>query len=386
MGTTFIVLFIAIGVIVPLVLRARVRGANHISIPAIDEPHWSTEPPLITQIGEQEALIGILRTIRPNDTIQMAAFSATNGQRLWLGPPLGSYSDVVGAHVSIAETTLLIGTKQHLRGYSKNDGTLQWKTEFSEKIDKICSGSTGHIIIETADDKLFELALHRGNFSPSEQADCKPLVPPHHDGSIVENGSRGVRFPSQLEFSHFRTNTIMAVIEPNGSRIELALGSKDPGTPVPYVIRFTWPPQSQADFKKMEELSRAITSTDTNSHERRALRRKQRKLEAAQRKRKPLETWRTVVPSTNPLDASNYHFDADHVAANAQVIAIAYETKNKLRLTALSLKDGKRLFDVPIPGDSPFSGIEIATDAIFVVRWGQLYAFRLSDGSRTFSL
>ncbi len=382
MRTIFIALFIAIGVIVPLVFSVQSRFAN---IPSIDEPQWSIAPPLMTQIGKQEALIGQLRTIRPNDMVQMAAFSAANGKRIWLGPPLGSYSDSVGAHLSIAETTLLIGIEQHLRGYSKEDGTLLWKTEFSEKIDTFCSGSPGHVIVKTTDDKLFELALESGNFFPNEQADCEPLVLPHHDGSRIENLPRRLTLASRLEFSNFSTNTVIDVIESDGSRIKLALGSKKPGTPVPYVIRFTWP-QSQSDFKKIAELRKAITSTDINSHERQALIRKQRKLEAAQRKLKPRETWRTVVPATNPLDARSHSFDTHQVVANAQVIAIIYETKNKLRLTALSLKDGKRLFDVPVPGDWPFSGVEIASEAIVVVRWGHLYAFRLSDGNRTFSL
>jgi outer membrane protein assembly factor BamB len=292
--------------------------------------------------------LGRMRVLQPADRVHWAAFDGATGKRLWLSPFLGDRGDLIHTPSGLAHGAVVVGLGPgELAGLSATDGSVTWRIRLSEKVKSICAGDRGGtVVVETADEKMSRIRTSDGGVEGViEAGDCQPLP---NDGrsadgprrSKVSWGGRGRhRMPDDLEGITARE----ALFDPE-SDVAIALGTRSHGTRVPMVARY---------LPGSGEL-----------------------------------LWSTLVPASDPLSVTERAPEDNLVAVDGEAVAVVYnvEFAHGYRLTCFAASDGRRMWDIELPGDSPMSAVRLSPSHVFVSRWSGLHAFDRATGKPAYTI
>ena len=170
----------------------------------------------------------------------------------------------------------------------------------------------------------------------------------------------------------------------------IALGHKKPGSRVPMIASYRWPREVEVDESEVRSLHDQIShEKDTKRRaelfdEYRAARAKVR----AQSEKQPEAAWTAVVPGVDPLTANDREPEPEHADLNGVEVVVAYEMKdsNHYRLTAFTIADGKRKWDIALPGERPLSAVIASPTHAMVSRWDGLYVYDLATGAHAYTI
>jgi DNA-directed RNA polymerase subunit RPC12/RpoP len=304
---------------------------------------------LVDVNGDHELdAIGRVRKLRPDDTMAVAAFDGTNGKRLWKSDKLGLRSDILHTVSGFVPGTAMFGAGVgELVGINAADGSVRWRIRLSEKIERLCAGDrNGVVVAETADKRRQVIAVADGRVEgPASGERCAALA---SDAAGADGPDREIwawhnqhakEVPREIEGMR-----IDGAVHHPASGVTAAVGSKQPGTSVPMVARI------HPDGKTA--------------------------------------VWSAMVPANDPLSAPTGSDDTDNTAADGSGIAVAYNVKfaHFYRVTLFAADDGRRRWDVEVPGEMPMSAVRMSPTHVFVSTWQGLFAFDRATGKLAFAI
>ena len=357
-------------------------------------PHWDGGSVLVRDLDGDGVwdIIGHLR--RAEDEKQrglMSAFSGASGEVLWhceLGEWRGGQA---GEPIGVLGRTLVRSNGgARLIGVSLADGSITWRRTLGEQIRRICSGPDRKtVVVLTADDQLHAVSAADGRPGGSGKlAGCAPIQGPSpeidrpdrllcdSDGSCPE-----LVVDDQIE----GTRCNLSIHRPS-DRVTIAACHKQPGTNVPMLARYEWP-ELRDKAPLAEERRRIEASYDDPKRRRREL------VDVIERLRKeqgigPRVLWQVTVPAEDPL-GSGGALNARDLGTSDTTVVVGYRhaKQERHRLTAFTLSEGKRLWDIAIGVDSPTQAVVVATPTHAVVSLSDaLMAFDIKTGEKAFEL
>jgi outer membrane protein assembly factor BamB len=341
------------------------RSVNKLDIPGIpsaaDRPDtWSSSSPVVVDADADgtDDLIGITRNVLDGDRAQLAVYSGRDGTLLWKTARLGTYSDVSQAFLFAAGAQVVMATSSgELRAFDLTTGAARWTIPLGERVSRVCSdGATDAVALGTADKRWHRVALVDGK--RTDRAD-----PPLLD----RNAKDPKRLPVAWVAAEQTPDTCLPV--PSTERDQLpGLATADSWSKLPAV-----------DGMRVARLVRrgagpvvAIGGKSPGTAVPMLA-----VLDGAQPR------WKAVIPATDPLEA---RADDEHVTVNDVAAFVVYETKSGPRVTALSLADGRRLWDQPLRMKTHLvlTGVVITGANVVVSTWGSLQAFDAATGAPAF--
>jgi hypothetical protein len=288
-------------------------------------------------------LIGRADVIQPEHRQYLAAYDGATGKRLWLSETIGLRRDVLQAVLGVADdVAILADDRAAVSAYSVRDGSPRWKIRLHEKVEALCAGAPGQLIARTADKRLHPIALADGAVQPSTAGDgCDPLA----TDQVRANGPDRIIYKWHSHRDRILRDQVDGLsadesIHQPSTDVTIAIGHKRPGTRVPMIARY------RSTERGLEVL------------------------------------WATTVPGVDPLSVDEGDPDTEGVAIGEGVVAVVYPTKrtHRFRLAVFATDDGRRRWDVELPGDSPLAGVLVSPTHVMVSRWDGLRAFHVDSG------
>jgi hypothetical protein len=333
-------------------------------------------------------IVGLVYQVRsPNNRKMLAAFNGATGERLWLGADLGHEASSRHPLVLCGQTLVRGNGGAGLMGISVKDGTIRWRIRLNEIVERICAGDDPSTVNAlTADKKLHPVAVADGSIrSPrtlERSSDCKPIVDANPDRDrpdrLICEWSNDCRYwLVRNKIDGLASD--LTLIRPS-AKVNIALGRKSPGTHVPMIASYRWP-EEKLPPEGMERVRAAKTEQ----------RRRELLVELVKRRiddkdLRPKLLWRATVPGVDPLSVSHSTLEEDQVDLNDQVVVVAYELKKSWvhRLTAFSVEDGRRLWDVALPGEGSLGAVVVTPTHAVVCRVRALQVYSLKTGKPAF--
>lgn len=332
-----------------------------------DRMDWHGDAPVLADAdgdGEPD-LIGTVRYVLDGDRVHLAAFSPRTGARLWQSEALGTGSTlsqlVLGAAGGLVYLALPDGT---LAARDARTGAARWQVQLGEKVDGLCAGDGGAVVVEAADDRWWSVD------AAGQRTEAKPLLRLDRSGSKPDDalrrflalgveGAPGVctaidnlawsRPVGLLTLDNWSTLPTVdgmyverLVRRPGGPTV--AIGYKSPGTSVPMLAGL--------DGK-------------------RAL-------------------WTAEIPGHDPLTSSS----EDNLIGLSDRAAFALYTpgngSSATIATAFDLADGRRLWErelaAPRVGSLRVVAVMAVGDVVLISSWNVLQALAQADGAPRFTI
>jgi hypothetical protein len=373
----------------------------------LNAPHWSgTSGVLLADINGDgvKDMIGRLRIYKPS-AMFFAAFDGRTGKRLWKSQRLGTYSDMLSTPSGLSGKALVVSLGgASLAGISVADGTMLWQIRLNEKTKKLCRGTDDNsIFVKTADKRFHRVALKDGALTAADSVARCELLPTDksRDGAsgdtITYKWSNDYR--DKIPRDKIPGIEADTAIHHVPTKVTIALGHKKPGSRIPMIASYRWPapkpePAESSGEDPIAELRTQMRNARDPKERRRLMkaymtaRRAKRKRERERRERKPEALWTAQVPAIDPMTVREGDIDPKQADVNETAVVIAYQTKKShdFRLTAFSVKDGKRLWDLALPGDRPLSAVAVSPTHAMVSRWSTLRVYDLKTGKPAFTI
>lgn len=313
-----------------------------------EPPRWNEDgPPLLHDINGDgiDDIVGLVRDLRANDQMHLAAYDGSSGERLWQSPSLGGYSEVYQGTTFLASNLVLRSNSGGvIRAFDASTGAPTWSTPLGEQILTLCTGPTpAEIDVLTRDDMVRRVVLATGAAAGATPA---PKGRPSRDdcGKAAPVASTAQPDPTK-ETRSWKLYTL------DGFKIRGAVhrgdvvivrGEKATGTSVPMIGRI---------------------APDRTSM-----------------------IWQAQVAAQHPLTSRSEL----EVTAMSKDLAFAVYEASELpapHLTAFSLADGARRWDVKAPGYSRgTSGIAVNQRAVLLSSGSTLQAFEIGTGKQLFAI
>jgi len=396
-GCTIIFLGILAGFAVPIVLAVRSCSQESDRKAALRSPKWSGQSRAVhldLNGDGVEDIIGRVRRLKPKDELMVAAFDGTNGKRLWVSESLGLRADVARGPMAVTGGTVIVGDGgAGVLALNTADGVVKWRIRLNEVVDSICAGSEqGTALLQTKDKQLHPVAVADGALQSA--VDGLPCAALPNDGPRADSDERiAYRWSNEnrdlvvmRRIEGFFSDTALHHV-PSG--VTIALGFKQPGTRVPMIASYSWPAEAGDELDPRAIREQMIAEKDpARERELYQLYRKAREQQSGRGDRAPVVAWTAVVPGVDPLSVSAHPLTAEQVDLNGVEVVVAYELRetHHFRLTAFSTADGKRKWDIELPGDRPFSAVAVSPTHAMVSRWDGLYVFDLATGKRAYTI
>ena len=289
----------------------------------------------------------------PGDEFYVAALNGKDGSLLWR-------SDSVPGLIGGAEPRVIVGTDVvfaassggDLTAYSLRDGGTLWTLRLTEVVSEIyeLDGTTAQVVL--TDKQVLHVGLERGALSAAPESPAELGAPlPRMSGWQHRGIVRTERFSGSRTFGD--VDAKLLVIADDGS-FQVSMGTRREGTPTPVLIRY--------------EGEVTIMSRGTHN-----------------------ELWRTPVAGVDPLKARQSMGLGAYMHADNKIVCAAYYTVDKVGMTptrfaAFDLKDGRRYWDQPIPGEANFISLTVIDSRIYVVTWDGLTVLDAKSGETLFGV
>lgn len=255
----------------------------------------------------------------------IAAIDGATGSTLWESEELlKSGQDELVAAIPGGVLVLVGGTGVALDGRT---GHVRHRVSLPEKADVVCSAGQSFTVLGR-DDQFYELEAttgaprvvgklaerHADAFTPP----CTPVASDHwsaHGGAI--------RSAASVDLAEPKPMSVDRVLQGVGETVELMLGARVHGSAVPMVGGRT--------------AGRVV--------------------------------WTSEVPAANPLNAQEGAPLAATVAGGRAIVAYEHDSRESVSVTAFSLADGRRLWDVELPKRGTGAAAALAANARFAYVW-----------------
>jgi DNA-directed RNA polymerase subunit RPC12/RpoP len=278
----------------------------------------------------------------------VAAFDGRTGKELWRSDELWRGTGLLCVS---GDVVLLSASGPVLRGLGLADGKPRFEVKLEEKVSHLCEGPDPQTVnVITADKRGQPLTLTDGRLGPAGSPRlCRPLRCDQRSAGMFNEEwanrdrrslRRSIRLPGMV---------VERVIVQGG--VTLALGGKSPGTRVPMLASIRESEPRPGDFAGSG----------------------------------PQVLWQATAPAENPLSASS-GLDPYEVALDDTLVALSYQGGGGHRLTAFTLADGKRRFDVDLPGMRDVWSVLIGGGRVYVSSsWGFISAHDAGTGETIFT-
>jgi outer membrane protein assembly factor BamB len=314
-----------------------------------EPPRWNEDgPPLLRDINGDgvDDIVGMVRDLRANDQMHLAAYDGASGKPLWKSPALGGYTEVYqGTTFLAANLVLRSNSGGVLRAFDVSTGAPTWSTPLGEQILTLCTGPTpAEIDVLTRDDKVRRLSLATGAAAGATPA---PKGRPSRDdcGKAAPVASSARPQDLTKESRTWKLYTLDGFKIRGAVRhgdVVIVRGEKAAGTSVPMIGRI---------------------APDRTSM-----------------------IWQAQVAAQHPLTSRS---EPVVTAMNDDLVFAVYEASElpAPHVTAFSLADGARRWDVEAPGNSwrP-SGIAVNQRGVLLAAGDKLRAFELGTGKPLFTI
>jgi DNA-directed RNA polymerase subunit RPC12/RpoP len=398
-GCSFMLFGILAGVAVPIALAVKQCDEQEKQQSTLREPRWDGADRAvavdITGDGVDD-IIGRVRVIQPQDILMVGAFDGRSGKRLWISETIGERSDVLSGPLAVADEVVVVGDgSAGLFGLSLRDGGTKWKIRLNEVVERICAGDeAGTVKALTADKKLHPVAVADGALRPAgELSACIPLPngDPRSDQPYRITYAWSNDYRAEVPDDSIEGMAASTALHHVQGDVTVALGYKKPGTRVPMLASYRWPADTPAEASRdPPPLMREARNAKTPERRRALLKEyaAARKRSRRRRDRKPEVLWTAQVPGIDPLQVKSYHPEPEKADLNDQTIVIAYETRetHHFRMAAFSIADGKRKWDIELPGDRPLASVAVSRTHAMVSRWDGLHVYDIETGARAFAI
>jgi len=397
-GCSVMLLGILAGIAVPIVMGVRGCKKDAETNQALESPRWDGVDSIVLQDLDGdgvEDVIGRVRVLQPTDRLMVAAFNGANGERLWISEVLGTRGDLLHSPMGVTSEVVLVGDgSAGVIALSVADGGTRWRIRLNEVVEKFCAGGAdGAVRVMTKDEKLHPVAVADGALQPAgEGAECMPLA---SDSARADQPGRitygrGSDYRELVLGDKADGMSARQTLHHIASGATIALGHKKPGSRVPMIASYSWPEQAEVDESEVRDLHAQISAEKDQKRraelfdQYRAARRKVR----VQREKQPDVGWTAVVPGVDPLTANDREPEPENADLNGAEVVIAYEMKDthRFRLTAFSIADGKRKWDIALPGERPLSAVVVSPTHAMVSRWDGLYVYGLATGAHAYTI
>jgi len=292
--------------------------------------------------------------VRSSEVNHVAAFDGRTGKELWRSDELWRGTRTGLLCVS-GDVVLSSASGPVLRGLGLADGKPRFEVKLEEKVSHLCEGPDAQTVnVITADKRGQPLTLTDGRLGPAggSPALCRPLRCDQRSAGMYNEEwanrdrrslRRSLRLPGMV---------VERVIVQGG--VTLALGGKSPGTRVPMLASIR---ESEAAAPRPGDFAGSG----------------------------PQVLWQATAPAENPLSASS-GLDPYEVALDDTLVALSYQGGGGHRLTAFTLADGKRRFDVDLPGMRDVWSVLIGGGRVYVSSsWGFISAHDAGTGETIFT-
>jgi hypothetical protein len=331
-------------------------------------------------------IVGRAEVIQPEHIAMIGAWHGTTGKRLWVTAALGPRNERLQAPIAVVgQVVMTTDARAGISAFKLGDGTPLWSIRLNEKINRFCVGAEGMVLAQTADEQMHPIKVADGALQPAGPAagPCIPVLGDNHRGDRdawdvwSSHTTRALTPGTKIEGLDSTT-----ALHHRGTGRLLALGHKTPGTRVPMIAAYRWPEIEAVDIAAIE---RQVSATK-DPKERNRLREIARTAEAALRNQKPEAQWTAQVPGIDPLSVSEGDPDPEDVAFDADAVIVAYGTRTThvFRLSSIAMSDGRRRWDIELPGNDPMTTVLLSPTHALVSRWSGLYAFDRATGAPAF--
>ncbi len=329
----------------------------------VEHMQWvgSSQPMLLDITGDGIAdPVGRVRFLESgNSADHLAAFNATNGERLWVSGPITDSSQSYHARIALAGDKVLVADPMGtLSAYSPFNGQVVWKASLGERVERICGAGQGFARIETTDKRSLNAALSTGQVTPAGAAkkdDPCTGVWPDKPGLTPSVRLDGRPFYGGDPLPKIEGMRVERVVRDLVGQTRVALGQRRPGTAVPTAAAFV-----AKESKKSKKRRRSRQTTPAKI------------------------LWLSSVPAVNPLTVKEDSPETATIAVGRVIIPYAMSgSKGGQRLACLDAASGRSLWDVEIPQSdtSDVSAIVASDRQIFVSIWTYLHVFDLGTGA-----
>ncbi len=303
----------------------------------------TSTPVLVDVDGDGDKDVVSVAKRESSDDAWVGAWDGTTGDRLWKSETIGELADAVGGVVAVVDTTVLfVHADASVLALDARTGQTKWKaSSLGERVATVCRDEAGFAVVELTDDSFRRLALADGKVTTVASHACSPV--PHSKQKA----------PPDVE-----------LVEPvhafsDGIRIELAFrrgdrwlltGTKQRGSSVPMLLGAELTAAQLAEHGELPS------------------------------------TWQTPIAAADPLKADA---DPEDVAVSDDLVFAAYESAEDdapSRLTAVSIADGTRKWDVALDGDLPLSNVAYADGRVYVAMWASLFVHDAATGEHLYTV
>ncbi len=272
----------------------------------------------------------------------IAAYDGLSGARLWMTPALFAVGEEHKARFGLAgDAALVTGPDGSLHGFALADGVARWRVKLDERATQICERDDDAVLV-TADERARAVALTDGAFQPAEApTPCVSFGSAHTSERLAprpRHGGGGGELPPPKG---------MSVRERlSAPPVEVAIGTKDPGTAVPMVAVY----------------------------------------------RDGRERWVGVVPEVDPLTVAEG--PARHPTIAGEALIMVYELGDHdadERVVARNLANGALLWEQAIPRSGEAGSVQrvladVESDRLYIAHWTYLQGFSLKTGEHLYTI
>jgi outer membrane protein assembly factor BamB len=257
-----------------------------------------------------------------DDDLHLRAIDGVTGHLLWASEPwLKSSQDEVVAAVPGALVVLVNGTG---RLVDPRTGTARLTFALPERPRAVCRDGVRSLIV-TRDDQTYALDVATGALQALGKAAATRLSPPcapaPNDAWASHNGALQT---ADFDLSEGGSSmSVRSALREPGAQVDLVVGERAQGSRVPMV-------GGRAGGRII---------------------------------------WTSDVPSTNPLNTQEGEPTAVTVAAGRALVAYLSADEQTLNVTAFSLANGQRLWDVALPPMRRITGASIGANANYAYVW-----------------
>ncbi|MBL9106622.1 MAG: PQQ-binding-like beta-propeller repeat protein [Myxococcales bacterium] len=298
-----------------------------------ESARWGASRPHFADFGA-DGMLDVFGWVDSDAGLRIVAFDGRTGQRMWISPIFaglklgdGGELGVVGEHIVMVDNS---GTA---RSFRFGEETVSWSVALGERAEMVCDGGDGRVVIKTIDDKLHAFDIADGRAATPAPKQCTrgeatlpAVVRDRWSRSEDLRSAAYRRLDDQPELRRIGMDPEAALrVTPE---LRVVLGDRRSGTSVPMIA-----------VLQGERL-----------------------------------VWSAEVPVSDPLRA---RMSNDGISsADAQTAFVSYELAGVSRVAAFAVVDGRRLWDVELPGE-----FHASVDALFPVQ-DRLYVHQSMNGLR----
>lgn len=314
------------------------RAPDGPRLPSTDSTWWGDTGAQFADFNG-DGTLDFFGWISEGDHPQVAAFDGATGRGLWSTPQLAtdwssSRMGLVDGHIVVVDGA------GRARAFKPGSEAPLWSVELGERAEEVCKGPAGQVVIRTKDDRVLGLELAAGAASPTTMPKSCTTDAAALTAAVRTRATRLQELRSRSFFDNVRHPRVPGVdveaVLAIGPKHRVILGHKTPGTRVPMI---------------------AVT-------------------------REQRVVWSSQIPESDALEARTTMNNVS--AADEGAAFVFYDSGHGKRIAALSVADGRRLWDIGVADD--VGSLVPVQDRLYVAQTWSLSALDRETGEHLYTI